>query len=43
MSSTPEERFNEWWSEIHETEKLEIDSDVDECAQDYPFDDIELY
>ena len=39
MSSTPPDQFDEWWSEIHETERLEFDSDVDECAEDYTFDD----
>jgi hypothetical protein len=39
MNSKPPDQFDEWWSEMHTTEMLELDSDVDECVQDYPFDD----
>jgi hypothetical protein len=43
MSSTPEDQFDEWWSETREgTGELELDSDVDECDEDC-FDDIDLY
>jgi len=35
--------YDDWWSDEHSTGELEIESDVDECVTDTPFDDIDEY
>ena len=43
MSSTPQDRFDEWWSEDHGDTGILGDGDGDEMVEPDSFDDPESY